>query len=135
MTVSNGDTNKKVTLNTASDMYYEINAKTGANNKKYVVVKNTGTGLLSLTKIRATGQKYTLNVQSSNDVVKYASTFSSLSVSDTDSSGMVIPKDDGNVDIDNSGNKDNNQQENNNNTNKPNSFWDKIMNSFKHWFR
>ena len=127
---------KAVDITSASDMYYPITAKDAGNGKKYVVIKNNGDKILSITKIRATGEGYTtLNVQATNKVVKYASTFSSLSVSDTDSSGIVIPKDDGNVDIDNSGDKDNNQQGNNNNTSKPSSFWDKIMNSFKHWFR
>lgn len=135
MTVSNGSTNKKITLNSASDMYYEINAKDGQNGKKYVVVENTGSGLLSITKIRATGENYTLQVQSSQDVVNYASTFSSLSVSKTDASGMVISEDNGNVDIDNSSDKDNSQQQENNDTNKPSSIWEKIMNSIKHWFR
>lgn len=135
MTVSNGSTNKKITLNSASDMYYEINAKDGQNGKKYVVVENTGSGLLSITKIRATGENYTLQVQSSQDVVNYASTFSSLLVSKTDASGMVISEDNGNVDIDNSSDKDNSQQQENNDTNKPSSIWEKIMNSIKHWFR
>ena len=127
---------KGIDITSASDMYYPITAKDAGNGKKYVVIKNTGNNILSITKIRATGEGYSaLNIECSDKVVAYASTFSSLSVSDTDSSGMVIPKDDGNVDIDNSGNKDNNQQEDNNNTNKPSSFWDKIMNSFKHWFR
>ena len=137
MTVSNGKEAKEVTLNSASDMYYQIDAQDGQNGKKYVVIKNTGTGLLSITKARATGENYSFKIQSSANLLNYVSTFSSLPVSKTDENGMVIPKDNGNVDIDNSGDKDNNQQEenNNNNTNKPSSFWDKVMNSFKYWFR
>ena len=48
---------------------------------------------------------------------------------------MVISEDNGNVDIDNSSDKDNSQQQENNDTNKPSSIWEKIMNSIKHWFR
>lgn len=137
MVVSNGDSAKEVTLNSASDRYYKIDAKSGENGEKYVVVKNMGPGLLSITKARATGENYTFDMKSNARLLNYVSDFSSLPVSKTDESGMVISKDNGNVDIDNSSDKDNNQQEenNNNNTNKPSSFWDKIMNSFKHWFR
>lgn len=124
-----------ITISSASDMYYPITAKKASDGSRYVVIRNNGSNILAITKIRATGANYALNVQSSANLVDYASTFSQLKVSNTDSSGMVIPKDNGNVDIDNSGDKDDNQQEeNNNNTNKPSSFWDKIMNSFKHWF-
>lgn len=135
MTVSNGDTNKEVTLNTASDMYYPINAKDGSNNKKYVVIRNTGSNILAITKIRATSVGYTMNVQSSVNLVDYASTFSQLKVSETDSSGMVLPEDKGDVDIDNPGDKDDNQnKDDDNNTNKPNTIWNKIVNALKKWF-
>ena len=138
MVTTDEENAKGIDITSASDMYYPITAKDAGNGKKYVVIKNTGSNILSITKIRATGAGYsTLNIQSSDKLVEFASTFSSLPIADTDASGMVISKDNGNVDIDNSGDKDNNQQEenNNNNTNKPNSFWDKVMNSFKHWFR
>ena len=138
MVTTDEENAKGIDITSASDMYYPITAKDAGNGKKYVVIKNTGSNILSITKIRATGAGYsTLNIQSSDKLVEFASTFSSLPIADTDASGMVISKENGNVDIDNSGDKDNNQQEenNNNNTNKPNSFWDKVMNSFKHWFR
>lgn len=135
MALTNSSTAKGITISSASDMYYPITAKDGSNGMKYVVIRNNGSNILAITKIRATGANYKMNIQSSANSVNYASTFSQLKVSDTDSDGMVIPEDKGDVDIDNSGNKDDNQQEeNNNNTNKPSSFWDKIMNSFKHWF-
>lgn len=142
MTVSNGDETKEVDITSTHDMYYEINAKNGENNKKYVVIRNTGDELLSITKIRATGENYSMEVRSSSDVLNYAATFTSLKVADTDSSGMVLPDDKGDVDIDNPSDKDNtdNKGDNNNdnkddNTNNHMSILKKIINSLKKWFK
>lgn len=137
MATTNSSSAKGITISSASDMYYPITAKDGTNGKKYVVVRNNGSNILAITKIRATGANYKMNIQSSANSVDYASTFSQLKVSDTDSSGMVIPDDKGDVDIDNPGNnqdKDNDQNQGNN-TNKPNKIWNQIISSIKNWFR
>ena len=51
---------------------------------------------------------------------------------------MVLPEDKGDVDIDNPGDKDNNQNKDDNkdddNANKPNTIWNKIVNTLKKWF-
>ena len=138
MALTNSSNAKGITISSASDMYYPITAKDGDNSKKYVVIRNNGSNILALTKIRATGINYTMNVQSSANSVNYASTFSQLKVSETDSSGMVLPEDKGDVDIDNPGDKDNNQNKDDNkdddNANKPNTIWNKIVNTLKKWF-
>ena len=138
MALTNSSNAKGITISSASDMYYPITAKDGDNSKKYVVIRNNGSNILALTKIRATGVNYTMNVQSSANSVNYASTFSQLKVSETDSSGMVLPEDKGDVDIDNPGDKDNNQNKDDNkdddNANKPNTIWNKIVNTLKKWF-
>ena len=137
MALTNSSSAKGITIKSASDMYYPITAKDGTNGKKYVVIRNNGSNILALTKIRATGANYKMNIQSSANSVDYASTFSQLKVSDTDSSGMVIPDDKGDVDIDNPGDnqdKDNDQNQGNN-TNKPNKIWNQIISSIKNWFR
>lgn len=138
MALTNSSSAKGITIKSASDMYYPITAKDGTNGKKYVVIRNNGSNILAITKIRATGVNYTMNVQSSANSVNYASTFSQLKVSETDSSGMVLPEGKGDVDIDNPGDKDNNQNKDDNkdddNANKPNTIWNKIVNALKKWF-
>lgn len=138
MALTNSSNAKGITISSASDMYYPITAKDGTNGKKYVVIRNDGSNILAITKIRATGVNYTMNVQSSANSVNYASTFSQLKVSETDSSGMVLPEDKGDIDIDNPGDKDNNQNKDDNkdddNANKPNTIWNKIVNALKKWF-
>ena len=142
MVTTNSANAKETTIATASDMYYPITAKSITDSKddsRYVMIKNTGDNILAITKIRATGENYTMKIKSPKEIANYASTFSQLKVSETDSSGMVLPDDKGDVDIDNPGDKDNDQnkddnKDEDNNATKPNTLWDKIANALKKWF-
>lgn len=55
--VTDGDKMKTITINSSADRYYEVTPNANGN----IVIKNTGTGLLSITKIRVT------NVETYND--------------------------------------------------------------------
>lgn len=136
MTITDGDTTKGVKIEHSSDMYYEINAKDSTNSKKIVVIKNTGTKLLSITKLRATGEGYTMSLTSSPELMNYINTFSSLSVSKTDESGMVIKSYDTDVDIDNdtNANEDENDKEESS-QNSSSSIWQQVVSSIKNWFK
>lgn len=142
MVTTNSANAKETTIATASDMYYPITAKSITDSKddsRYVMIKNTGDNILAITKIRATGENYTMKIKSPKEIANYASTFSQLKVSETDSSGMVLPEDKGDVDIDNPGDKDNDQnkddnKDEDNNANKPDTIWNKIVNALKKWF-
>lgn len=131
-TVTDGTREREITH--ASDMYYKVNAK-DSDNKKLVVIENTGTKLLSITKIRATGEGYTMSLTSSPDLMNYVKTFSSLDVYETDESGMVIKPDDTDVDIDNPSNEEDADNTEDNSQKPSNSIWQQIINSMNKWFK
>lgn len=128
------DGSKEINIAHSSDMYYEVNAK-DSNGKKLVVVTNTGSELLSITKVRATGKGYTMSLTSSPDLMNYVKTFSSLDVFETDESGMVIKPDDTDVDIDNPSNEEDADNTEDNSQKPSNSIWQQIINSMNKWFK
>lgn len=121
---------KTITVDHASDMYYEI----VPTNDNYVVIKNEGSSLLAITKLRLTGVSSA--VISSNEIdvsyepqlMSYVNTFSTLKSSATDESGMVVENSGGDVDVDNpTDNQEHNQ-------NKFRIILQKIFDSLKKWF-
>ena len=136
MTVTDEDSTKDVPISSSSDMYYEVKAK-DSNGKKLVVIKNTGSKILSITKIRATGVGYDLNLKTTNAALNYATTFASLKRNEADESGMVIEEDEPNIDIENPSEDNNAGEENNTDkeeTNTSDSIWSQIINSINKWF-
>ena len=81
----NGETAAKVTweenaaalpVNAASDLYYQVTP----NANGYILVKNTGENLLSVTKLRTTNGKEQASITTANvdDLLAYANTFDTL---------------------------------------------------------
>ena len=81
----NGKTTAKVTweenaaalpVNAASDLYYQVTP----NADGYILVKNTGENLLSVTKLRTTNGKEQASITTANvdDLLAYANTFDTL---------------------------------------------------------
>ena len=142
MTVS--DKNEKgakdIVFSHASDMYYKIDPPASTTNgKNVVVITNNGSSLLSLTKIRATGEGYNMNIGYTPALMSYVSEFSLLDPAETNEKGMVVETPDTDVDIDNpseeedkDNNQDNAQQDNQNSVG---GFWNKVLNGFKNWFK
>lgn len=142
MEVTDGNNARKsVDITSASDMYYEVDAKdsTKTPGRRLVIIKNTGDGLLSITKIRATGEGYVMDLgltpSQVNELLEEDSTFSLLSVNRTDERGMAIENSSSDVEIDDS-NKDNidNNDTDNNTEQEPSSFIEKLFNSIIKWF-
>lgn len=133
--VTNGTGRTIKNINSANDLYYTITPDKNGN----VVIKNTGDGLLSITKVRITTKSSSANTYSlrvTPDAMSYANTFDSLPLTtdnkaeDKNDEDTTLGKDD--VEIENPSedkNNDNNQSNNNNN------FWNNIVNNFRKWFR
>lgn len=123
-------------INSSSDLYYPITPTSSGE----VIIRNTGTKLLSITKLRVTNASSVVGLSASQSLLSYAQKFDSLKVventntenpSDSDNKDETLDK--GDVDIDNPSDNDNNKDDNNQGTS--NSIWDKILNNIKHWFR
>lgn len=79
--VTNGDNTSPIDINAASDQYYEI----APNTDGYVIIKNTGNQLLSVTKLKMRGEPiastgaadFSMNVDTA---MAYANSFDSLPV-------------------------------------------------------
>lgn len=133
--VTNGTGRTTKNINSANDLYYTITPDEHGN----VVIKNTGDGLLSITKVRITTKSSSANTYSlrvTPDAMSYANTFDSLPLTtdnkteDKNDEDTTLGKDD--VEIENPSedkNNDNNQSNNNNN------FWNNVVNNFRKWFR
>ena len=133
--VTNGTGRTIKNINSANDLYYTITPDKNGN----VVIKNTGDGLLSITKVRITTKSSSANTYSlrvTPDAMSYANTFDSLPLTtdnkaeDKNDEDTTLGKDD--VEIENPSedkNNDNNQSNNNNN------FWNNVVNNFRKWFR
>lgn len=136
--VTSGDKVEEIKLKSAADLYYEITPTEDGN----VVIENMSDNLLSITKVRITGENLTANgyaLTSTPELMSYVNTFDALQEKqDTNQKDTEDTLDKGDVDINNSGdndtNKDNSSQDNNEQT-KPDNTWNKIMNSIKSWFR
>lgn len=136
--VTSGDKVEEIKLKSAADLYYQITPDTKGN----VVIENMSDNLLSITKVRITGENLTANgyaLTSTPELMSYVNTFDALQEKqDTNQKDTEDTLDKGDVDINNSGdndtNKDNSSQDNNEQT-KPDNTWNKIMNSIKSWFR
>ena len=132
--VTNGTERTTKNINSANDLYYSITPDEHGN----VVIKNTGAGLLSITKVRITTKSSSANTYSlriTPDAMSYAKTFDSLPLTtdnkteDKNDEDTTLGKDD--VEIENPSedkNNDNNQSNNNN-------FWNNVVNNFRKWFR
>lgn len=123
-------------INSSSDLYYPITPTSSGE----VIIRNTGTKLLSITKLRVTNASSVVGLSASQSLLSYAQKFDSLKVvenndtenpSDNDNKDETLDK--GDVDIDNP--SDNNDNKDDNNQGTSNSIWDKILNNIKHWFR
>lgn len=143
MEVTDGNSAKKeAPIQSASDMYYEVDAKdsTKTPGRRLVIIKNTGDGLLSITKIRATGEGYVMDLGlTSNEVFEEVNAFSLLSTNKTDESGMVIENENSDVEIDNPtddniDNDDTNNNENNSTEQKTSLFTKNLFNNIAKWF-
>ena len=136
--VTSGDKTEEIKLNSAADLYYEITPTEDGN----VVIENMSDNLLSITKVRITGENLTANgyaLTSTPELMSYVNTFDTLQEKqDTNQKDTEETLKKGDVDINNPGdndtNKDNSSQDNNEQT-KPDNTWNKIMNSIKSWFR
>ena len=134
--VTNGQGRTTKDINSANDLYYNITPDNDGN----VVIKNTGDGLLSITKVRITTKSSSANTYSlrvTPNAMSYAKTFDSLPLTtdnkteDKNDEDTTLGKDD--VEIENPSedkNNDNNQSNNNNNN-----FWNNVVNNFRKWFR
>lgn len=136
--VTSGNKTEEIKLSSAADLYYEITPTEDGN----VVIENMSDNLLSITKVRITGEISTANgyaLTSTPELMSYVNTFDELQQKqDTNQKDTEETLDKGDVDInnpdDNDTNKDNISQDNNEQT-KPDNTWNKIMNSIKSWFR
>ena len=136
--VTSGDKVEEIKLKSAADLYYQITPDTKGN----VVIENMSDNLLSITKVRITGENLTANgyaLTSTPELMSYVNTFDTLQEKqDTNQKDTEETLKKGDVDINNPGdndtNKDNSSQDNNEQT-KPDNTWNKIMNSIKSWFR
>ena len=136
--VTSGDKVEEIKLKSAADLYYEITPTEDGN----VVIENMSDNLLSITKVRITGENLTANgyaLTSTPELMSYVNTFDELQQKqDTNQKDTEETLDKGDVDInnpdDNDTNKDNSSQDNNEQT-KPDNTWNKIINSIKNWFR
>ena len=136
--VTSGDKVEEIKLKSAADLYYEITPTEDGN----VVIENMSDNLLSITKVRITGEISTTNgyaLTSTPELMSYVNTFDTLQEKqDTNQKDTEETLKKGDVDINNPGdndtNKDNSSQDNNEQT-KPDNTWNKIMNSIKSWFR
>ena len=146
--ITNGDSTINRTISSASDLYYQITPSSDG----YVVVENSGPGMLALTKLRTTGsgEADTQDLFTISDVpalMSYIADFDTLPAeepSDTEDTGIVIPDDTedatdddaqtGDVVIEN---PDDGQQGNNSQNNVQNTIrnWiDKIFSGIRSWF-
>lgn len=124
--------NKDIT--SATDMYYEITP----TDEGYVVIKNTGDNLISITKLRVTGVANTdtqdIELQVTPELMSYAASFSSLPYVDE----VEEPDENtGDVDIENPEVPENpSDAEDGKTTIKDviDSLWDSIWDGFSSWF-
>ena len=127
VTFTNGDDGvSQENINSASDLYYPVTPTSSGK----VIIRNTGSNLLSITKLRVTNASSTAKVSASRSLLSYAQQFDSLKVvQNTDDKDETLDK--GDVDIDNPSDNDN-KDDNNQGTN--NSIWNNILNYIKNWF-
>lgn len=132
VTFTNGDDGvSQENINSASDLYYPVTPTSSGK----VIIRNTGSNLLSITKLRITNASSTTKVSASRSLLSYAQQFDSLKVvqnaddQNTDDKDETLDK--GDVDIDNPSDNDN-KDDSNQGTN--NSIWNNILNYIKNWF-
>lgn len=121
-------------ITSATDMYYEITP----TDEGYVVIKNTGDNLISITKLRVTGVANTdtqdIELQVTPELMSYAASFSSLPYVDE----VEEPDENtGDVDIENPEVPENpSDAEDGKTTIKDviDSLWDSIWDGFSSWF-
>lgn len=143
--ITNGDGKIDRTISSASDLYYQITPSSDG----YVVVENRGPGMLALTKLRTTGsgEADTQDLFTISDVsalMSYIADFDTLPAeepSDTEDTGIVIPDDTVDDDVQTGDvvieNPDDGQQSNDSLNNVQNTIrnWiDKIFSSIRSWF-
>ncbi|MCD7808712.1 MAG: hypothetical protein LUH02_05160 [Erysipelotrichaceae bacterium] len=148
--VTNGTGTYSLTINHTTDLYYEITPTSDG----YIMIKNTGSKLLSVTKLRVTsavavdtsdvveneGDTNTIALLSTEEVyevLEYASTFDSLTTVDyvtDDYSDSEITEDD--IVIENSETDDTDDSEDveDTTTNESQSIFSSIINSIRNWF-
>lgn len=102
--VTNGENTSTIDINAASDQYYEI----APNEDGYVIIKNTGDNLLSVTKLKMSGDvseptTFSMDVPA---MMSYANSFDSLPVvtyslmdAEADNSGETQEPEEGDVDV------------------------------------
>lgn len=81
--ITNDNEKSTLNINAASDMYYELTP----NDKGFVVIKNTGDNLLSITKLKVTNQDSAtdtsyLSSVSEEEILNYSNEFRTLSLRD-----------------------------------------------------
>lgn len=76
--ITNGDAVSDLTIGHASDLYYKVTP----NSDGYVIIKNVGETLLSITKLKISGDIAVTGISafSMNEMMTYANTFDSLPV-------------------------------------------------------
>ena len=130
--VTNGTGRTTKNINSANDLYYTITPDKDGN----VVIKNTGTGLLSITKVRITTKSSSANTYSlrvTPNAMSYAKTFDSLPLitedktEDKSDKDTTLGKDDVEIENPSDSNSDENQSTSNN-------FWNNVLNNLKKWF-
>lgn len=142
VTVTNGESKKDITVNSATDMYYEITPDGDGN----VVIYNSGEAMIAVTKIRVTGVADTQNftLMTTPALMSYVNSFDSLAYTEE----TIEPgTGEGDVDIDNpsvpetpsepdSGNNGNDGQGTIGETivEAVNSLWNSIWSGFSSWF-
>ena len=144
VTVTNGESKKDITVNSATDMYYEITPDGDGN----VVIYNSGEAMIAVTKIRVTGVADTQNftLMTTPALMSYVNSFDSLAYTEE----TIEPgTGEGDVDIETpsepetpadpgtgSGTGDNtgNSTIKDIITEAVNSLWNSIWNGFSSWF-
>ena len=104
--VTNGGNTSPIDINAASDQYYKI----APNTDGYVIIKNTGDNLLSVTKLKMSGESSTPTVSgNTRSMMTYANSFDSLPVvaytlMDAEADGSGATQETGNVVVENPAN-------------------------------
>ena len=85
--ISNGSEKTSVTISAASDLYYTVVPTVVPNENNMIEIQNTGSGLLSVTKLRISGEPAVsemsfLRTFSLEEALNYANSFDALPVSE-----------------------------------------------------
>ncbi|MCD7864684.1 MAG: VWA domain-containing protein [Clostridiales bacterium] len=147
VTNGNEENAANIEINAASDLYYEITP----NSNGYIMVKNTGTNLLSITKLRTTTTTASasdgISTASLDELVAYANSFSLLSTvsytddavteeeleGNTETGDVIEDLDEDDIVIDNPTEDTENQQEEETD-NSQQSIFSSLLSSIRNWF-